>query len=246
MATYLVVPDDYAGWNGAGRNFGYFGLAAGVVALLSEAAIRGYLGRLQPSTSADLLFLAILVWVSCGLFLLMGFCVLGSLMLSSNSRGTVSVTENGVDRVIGKRSQSLTWNEIEGFVPRPYGGVTLVAAPGKPRIIIPRFLDDYRACIAELKDRGLHSLPPSALKVKSKWWQFATNFVLIFSYSTAINQRSSHAERIVFLSAGIALATWVLHRDTTSLEERNASLWIGILMILAAHIWIILHMAHTW
>jgi hypothetical protein len=164
MATYRAVPDDYAGWNPTGRNFALAGVAVGFVGLLSWLSLHGRLGYFQPSAATDRVFLGGLMWLCIGFFCLMAIVTFGSIMLTLDSRGTVSVTGEGVTRTVGSRTHSLAWSEIQGLVPMPYSGTTLVSVPGKPNIVIPRFLDDYRTCIAEIKDHNIRALPPSSLR----------------------------------------------------------------------------------
>lgn len=102
-------------------------------------------------------------WMGIGLFLILGVATLGSLILSSKSRGTVTVDDLGVTRQVGERSRKLQWQEIEGYVVI-YAGIALVPHEGSQMIEIPRFLDDYRGCVAEIEARGVGRLPPSRLK----------------------------------------------------------------------------------
>jgi hypothetical protein len=188
MATYVAESDTYAGWS-TGRNFGYFGLVAGAVALAGWAWMYGHLHGFEPANLSDQLFIAAMTWIGGGVFAVMSLCVYGSILLSGRSRGTVVIDDKGVLRQIGKRSQMLAWDEIEGFVPLPYGGVTLVSRKGSGSIVIPRTLDDYRGCLAELQAKGLESLPSSRLRVKGwrGWWRqigtFASTYAFLLSYS---------------------------------------------------------------
>jgi hypothetical protein len=75
----------------------------------------------------------------------------------------VTVDDLGVTRQNGERSRKLQWKEIEGYVTIG-GGIALVPREGSQTIEIPRFLDDYRGCIAEIEARGVGRLPPSRLK----------------------------------------------------------------------------------
>ena len=168
MATYLVVPDDYAGWNPTGRNFTLAGAAAGAVGLLSWMSLHNHLGVFRLGEASDQIFLYGLVWLGVGGASLMAFAALGSILLSVRSRGVLAITAEGISRSVNARTRTLAWSEILGFVAMPYGGVTLIATTGKSDIVIPRFLDDYRACIKEIKDQGIHLLPPSSLHRKSK------------------------------------------------------------------------------
>jgi hypothetical protein len=177
MATYIAEADSDAGFGSTGKYFAYFGLAAGAVGLTGWAAMHGHLPGLQTGDAGDQLLLVAMEWVGTGLFVIMAVAVLGSLILSSKSRGTVTIDDLGVTRQIGKRNRMLRWPEIEGFVATPIsGGVTLIPREGNQMIVIPRFLDDYRGCIAEIKARGVGSLPASSLKRKRGWQQRVLEF----------------------------------------------------------------------
>ena len=163
MTTFTAEDDTYAGFDGTGKYFGYFGLAAGAVGMTGWAAIHGHLPGLKPADAVDQFFLAAMEWIGIGLFVILGVATLGSLILSSKSRGTVTIDDLGVTRQIGERSRKLQWQEIEGYVVIS-GGIALVPHEGSQMIEIPRFLDDYRGCIAEIETRGVCRLPPSRLK----------------------------------------------------------------------------------
>jgi hypothetical protein len=247
MATYLVVRDDYAGWNPTGRNFALIGSAIGAVGLLSWMSLHGRLGDFRPSHASDQLFLGGLVWLGVGGCCLMAFAALGSIMLSLKSRGTVSVTSEGVFRTVDTRTRSLTWSEIKGLVPMPYGGVTLVAAPGKSNIVIPRFLDDYRACIAEIKNYGTQPLPPSSLRKNKKttWIDSARIFSLAFFVSLAMNAHESHRVRIASLGAVVACAVWMLKSDLAK-PDQTTPRWVGPVLILVVALYVLRRMTLNW
>jgi hypothetical protein len=163
MTTFTAEDDTYAGFDSTGKYFGYFGLAAGAVGITGWAAIHGHLPGLMPADAVGQFFLAAMEWIGIGLFVILGVAALGSLILSSKSRGTVTIDDLGVTRQIGERSRKLQWQEIEGYVVIS-GGIALVPREGNQMIEIPRFLDDYRGCIAEIQARGVGRLPPSRLK----------------------------------------------------------------------------------
>ena len=212
MATYLVGPDDYAGWNPTGRNFALIGAGVGAAGLLSWMSLHHHLGAFRPTAASDKLFLAGLVWLGLGGFCLSAFAALGSMMLSLRSRGTVSITAEGVFRAVQSHTDSLAWSEINGFVPMPYGGVTLISAPEKPNIVIPRSSNDYRACITEIKDHGIPVLPTSSLRQKRKttWVDAVQNFSFILLSSIAMDSHESHRVRIASFSGAILLVVYVL------------------------------------
>ncbi len=225
MATYLVVPDDYAGWNSTGRNFALVGAAAGAVGLLSWMSLHNHLGVFRPGKASHQIFLYGLVWLGVGGASLMTFAALGSILLSVRSHGIVGITAEGISRSVNARTRTrtLAWSEILGLVAMPYGGVTLIAARGKSDIVIPRFLDDYRACIKEITDHGIHLLPPSSLHRKSKtsWRGTTKTFGFIFVYTLATASHDSHRTRIACISSALVLAVWLLQDDSAKdVKER--------------------------
>lgn len=163
MATYIAGDDTYAGFASIGRYFGYFGLAAGAIGITGWAAIHGHIPGLKTADTLDQFFLAAMEWIGIGLSVILAAATLGSLNLSSKSRGTVTIGDLGVTRQIGERIRMLRWQEIEGYV-AVAGGIALIPRGRSQMIEIPRFLDDYTACIAEIEARGVGRLPPSRLR----------------------------------------------------------------------------------
>jgi hypothetical protein len=247
MATYLTVPDDYAGWNPTGRNFVLAGVAAGFVGLLSWLSLHGRLGSLQPSAASDKMFLFGLAWVGAGFFCLMAIAIFGCITLTLKSRGTVSVSDDGVTRTVGSRTHSLAWSDIQGLVPMPSGGVILVSLPGKADIFIPRFLDDYRACIAEIKDHGIQAIPSSSLSKKTKptWKSRVRSFALLFFFIIALNPQHSHRVRIESLCVAIAFGAW-MQQEEWSKPDRVAGRWSGILVTIGVFLLVLLRLVLTW
>ncbi len=243
MATYVAERDTYAGWHGFGKPAAWCAGGAGVVAFLCWAALHGGFGELRQAS--DQLFLSAVLWTSAGLGLLMAFCVFGSLSLSAKSRGTVVVDDVGVRREIGRRARMLRWEEIEGFILNPGGGITLIPRQGPRRIKIPRFLDDYRACIAEIKAQGIPVLPLKHLRRKQTWGQRLRVYCAIVAYGYLNDARMSHRVRIVSAITCIALLGWML-TDDTSLEDGPGARWGAAAILLAMFAWAGMHMAHTW
>ena len=245
MATYVAEPDTFAGWSSTGRWFGCAGLVAGAVALFGWGAMHGRFRGWQPVAASDQLFMVAMEWVGGGVFVLMAVCVFGSILLSSRSRGTVTIDDLGVDRRIGNWSRRLRWNEIEGFVAMPYGGVTLIPREGSGTIEIPRFLDDYRGCIAELTARHLMRLPADRLREKLSWWerigQMASTYFLLLSFEAKL----SHQVRTEAFLASVAILAWLLARE---LRRANPP-WMqwGYLAAVAVVLgYAARHVAHTW
>jgi hypothetical protein len=245
MATYAVESDSYAGFGSTGKYFLYFGLAAGAVGLTGWAAMHSLLPGLRSADAGSQLFLVAIAWIGGGLSLLLMVALLGSLMLSSKSRGTVAVDDVGVLRRIGKRSRMLRWEEIEGFVATPIsGGVTVIPRSGRGIIEIPRFLDDYRGCLAELKAHGVQSLPTSRLKPKRGWRQALRNFAVVYMFLLAYDARSSHAIRLACFFIWIGFFVWSLIDE--ELNGRAWFRWFSGVVFLVMVTWAIHHMVHTW
>jgi len=247
MATYIAEADSYAGFGSTGKYFGYFGLAAGAVGLTGWAAMHGHLPGLQPADASDQLLLVAMQWIGTGLFVIMMVAVLGSLILSSKSRGTVTVDDLGVTRQIGERSRMLRWREIEGFVVTPIsGGITLIPREGSRMIVIPRFLDDYRGFIAEIKARGVGSLPSSRLKRKRGWRQALLTYAGILAFMFAYNTRETHAMRWVGLLGFAGYAGWLMVFEDLQLEDHGWFRRITAVMLVAMLAWLLWHMMRTW
>jgi hypothetical protein len=253
MATYIAERDSYAGFGSTGKYFGYFGLAAGAVCLTGWAAIHGHLPAAQHADAGGQLLLFAMEWIGGGLFGLMAVCVLGSLLASNKSRGTVTVDDLGVTRQIGERSRMLRWPEIEGFVVTPISaGITLIPREGRQTIVIPRFLDDYRGCIAEIKARGVKLLPPDnsqvrlAIRKKRTWQQVMVGYAGAFAFTMAYNPRDTHTMRLAGLVAYVGYSAWLLLFEDLNLEEYGWVRWVGGAVLVAMLGWLVRHMMHTW
>ncbi len=231
MATYLVMPDDYAGWNPTGRNFALAGGAIGFVGLLSYLSLHHRLGEFRPSAASDELFLQGLVWLGGGAFFLMGFAAAGSIMLSLKSRGTVNVSDEGVSRQGSSHIFNLAWQDIEGFVPMPYGGVTLISTTAEKNLVIPRFLDDYRACIAEIKQHGVGLLPPSRLRQRRQinWRDQWKSCLCVFFYTFAIGTHEPRVVQVSSCAASGMLWIWMLREEWTK-PDQTGSRWTGVVV----------------
>jgi hypothetical protein len=248
MTRYIAQADSYAGFGSTGKYFGYFGLAAGMVALTAWALKHGHVPPgIQPADASDQFLLLGMEWVGSGLFVLMAVAVLGSLMLSSKSRGAVTIDDLGVTRQIGKRSRMLRWQDIEGFVVTTANvGITLVPREGTRMIVIPRSLDDYRGCIAEIRARGIESLPANQLKPKRGWRQALLTYAGILAFLFANNARETHPIRWAGLLGFAAYSVWLMIFEDFELEDYGWVRWVSAMVLAAILAWLLWHMSHTW
>lgn len=253
MAIYVTESDSYAGFGSTGKYFGYFGLTAGVVGATGWAAIHGLLPGLRPVDAGSQLFVVAMAWIGFGLFALMMIGTLGSLMLSNKSRGTVAVDGLGVTRQVGERSRMLRWPEMEGFVVTPMrGGITLIPRYGKQTIVIPRFLDDYRGCVAEIKARGMKLLPPDngqvrrAMRRERTWRQVLLAYAGVLAFTLASDPRETHIVRIVALVCYAGDFAWLMMADSPDLEDYGWVRWCGGAVLAGMLAWLVRHMMHTW
>ena len=247
MATYVAEADSYAGFGSTGKYFGYFGLVAGAVGLTGWAAMHEHLPSLQPVDAGGQLLIVAMTWIGGGLAAIMAVATVGSLMLSSKSRGTLAVDDLGVRRQIGERSRMLRWVEIVGFVGTPiHGGVTLIPREGSRTIVIPRFLDDYRGCIAEIKARGVGSLPASRLKPKRGWRQAVLMYVGILEFMFANDTRETHAMRLAGLLGFAGYSVWLMVFKDLELEDHGWVRWLSAVVPVTMLAWLLWHLTHTW
>jgi hypothetical protein len=253
MAIYLAESDSYAGFGSTGKYFAYFGLAAGAVALTGWAALDGHLSGAQAADAGSQLMFAAMEWIGGGLFGLMAVVVCGSVMVSSKSRGTVTVDDLGVTRQVGERSRLLRWPEIEGFVVTPImAGITLVPREGVQKIVIPRFLNDYRGCVAEIKARGVKLLPPDNLQVrlamrkKQTWRQVLLGYGGVLAFTFANDPHESHSMRVVGLVGYAGYFLWLMLTDNPDLEDYGWVRWCGGAVLAGLLVWLVRDMMRTW
>jgi hypothetical protein len=147
----------------------------------------------------------------------------------------------------------LRWDEIEGFVVTPIrAGVTLIPREGKGTIVIPRFLDDYRGCIAEIKTRGVKLLPPDNAQVqimnrkKITWKQALLSYGAIFAFTLASDARETHTVRLVGLVCWVGYFAWLAMTDVPELEDHGWVRWFGGALLAGMLVWLVRHMTHTW
>jgi hypothetical protein len=170
--------------------------------------------RLAPS---DLIFAFAAQWVGVVLFVLMAFAVWGSIQFSLSERGDVELTELGVRRTFkAGREEFFPREEIAGFIPRSFGGVSLVEQAGKRQMVIPRSIEGYRDCIAQLKAMGIPALPAALLHSAQKKLSFAEHIFNVFAF-------------VVSSVAGDLL----IGRQNSSLDHWIAGLILGALLLVA-------------
>ena len=250
MATYVALNDDPYSNGSAGRGFAYAGLVAGLAGLTGSAAIHGYLPGLRPADAFGQLLIVAVAWVGGGLFVVMAICAWVLIAKSARLRGTVTVDAVGVLRQIGKGSQLLRWEQIEGVVTMGQEGATLIPRGSCRRIEIPGSLDDLRGCIAEIKAKGVVSLPSDALlpdyqrpRRKRAWWQWAS--VYLAAFLSTQNAHDSHASKMARICFWAALFIWVMIED----RHRDGPRWLGWFSVACLFCWLagaIYYIAHTW
>jgi hypothetical protein len=242
MATDAVRRDEYAGWHGAGLSFALCGVAAAAIAAAAWVVERGLLPGLRVTQASDQLFLSAVAWVGGGVGVLMGLAVFGSLLLSSRSRGIVVVDDLGVERQLGGRTRRLAWTEMEGFVSGA-SGVTLVGVEGMRPIDIPRSVEDFRWCVAEIRAHHLQPLPMERLQRKWSWKRSLGMGVLTAAWTLAWDARGSHQLRITAASVLLAGQAWLLlEEDDTMAWSR----WVARAVVLGSLGVLLVHMAHSW
>jgi hypothetical protein len=163
MATYSDSMAGYADFRSTGR---YFALAAAASALIGASAVYTGSGHL-PSvahTSSDLVFAAMAGYVFLGLSLLMAIAVLGSLLISTRGKQTITVSQLGVFSKTRGKELFLAREEILGIAETPgnrtpRGGI-LVTADSARRLLIPRWIGGYAECLEEIQKLGVPTLPP--------------------------------------------------------------------------------------
>jgi hypothetical protein len=223
-------------------------VAALIVAAAGFAVVHNYspypLAGHPPSThrlAADDQFLALAAeFVGGGLFILMALAAFGSIRISRTERGDVEVNGIGVRRIFGQgHEEFFRREEIEGFVVRPGGGVTLVAIDSGREMVIPRSIEGYRDCIAELKAMGLRSLPATRLRANRKrtpaQWILDLTAVSLGSafFSKGYGAQFHHAVGLGCLAMYIVYALWNDHK-TDRFHWIN---WLGLAIFLAVVIY---------
>ena len=175
MATYKDSMIGYADFHSAGRYFALAGAASTLIgASLLYASNSHSLG--QVHSAADLVFAAMAGWILLGLSLILAIAVLGSLLITHRGRQTITVSELGVLSKAPRRELFLAREEILGVAevpghPTPRG-VILVTADSARRLLIPRWIGGYGACLKEIQALGIPTFPPyqwTRMQVLARW-----------------------------------------------------------------------------
>jgi hypothetical protein len=184
MSYYPFDGDIAYGWRSFGRSFAVAGGIALLVATVGFSMVHRLWG--MPADAPTQWLGLAMQWVGAGLGALLIFAALGSAGISRRESGDVEVTEAGVRRIYGDgRVEFLALEQIDGLMARPSGGVVLMDHSGEFDMIVPRSIEGYRDCIAELKAMGIQSQPVDRKRVlgrkkkttREKWRSFAGNVV---------------------------------------------------------------------
>lgn len=176
MATYSDSMLGYADFRSTGRYFAIALAACALVGVTATYAANGHLPRLIHDSS-DLVFVAFVGYVALGLSVVLALVVLGSLLISRRAQLTISVSPLGVEKKGDGNDAFLPRDRIlgmiemrSGFFPRP--SITLVDADTGRQMLIPSSLARYGACLSELEEMGIATLPPfrrSAARIGAAW-----------------------------------------------------------------------------
>jgi len=239
MSVYLFDGDIYYGWKSFGRSFALVGVVALAVGAAGFSLNHGH--PAHPLDPSDQLFASALQWIGFGLSAIMALAAFGSILISSKERGDVEVTGQGVRRIYNPDNEEFfPREEIAGFVARPSGGVTLVGSENQRQMIIPRSIEGYRDCIAELKAMGIQPLPASRklLRRKRTLSEHIINFIAAFTGCLYFDKRFSLREHHILGVSLLAICLLI-----TELEERRTGKrrgwidWLGMAILLTCIVW---------
>jgi len=217
MSYYRFDGDIAYGWKSFGRSFAVAGGIALLVAAAGFSMVHRFWG--MPADAPTQLLGLAMQWVGAALGALMVFAALGSAGISRRESGDVEVTESGVRRIYGDgRLEFVAREQIDGLMARPSGGVVLLERSGKHDMVVPRSIEGYRDCIAELKAMGIQSLPVDRNRVWGRKKKTTRQKVLDF------------ARNVAFIA--IALTLWDICRDHTAPTWGRVGAGAGIAAIL--------------
>ncbi|SNT25562.1 hypothetical protein SAMN05421770_106116 [Granulicella rosea] len=243
MSLYLSDGDSYAGWHSTGRWFAFAGAVAGAAALAGYVFTHGYLAANLPASDQMVAFMA--QWVGGGFAALMAFAAYGSIGMSREERGDVEVSETGVRRILEPgRENFLPRAEIAGMIVRRSGGVDLVDHSGQQRMVIPRSLDGYRDCIAEIKALGVERLPAKAVIARKKpaSGEWALTMAMLLCFEFTLNKNTVMKHHV----AGILLVAIVAGRVLVDWRKKKTGPLGAWLMMLCAVCWVVYRWVWVW
>jgi hypothetical protein len=239
MSVYLFDGDIYYGWKSFGRRFALAGAVAFAVGAAGFSLNHGYLAHLLAPS--DQFFASALQWIGFGLSAVMALAAFGSILISSEDRGDVEVTGQGVRRIYKPGVEEFfPREEIAGFVPRPSGGVILVDSANLRRMIVPRSIEGYRDCIAEIKAMGIQSLPASRkwLRRKRTLSEHILNFIAAFTGIMYFDKSLSLREHHILGVALLAICLLITEMEERRTGRRRSWLdWLGMAILLAVIVW---------
>jgi hypothetical protein len=164
MGLYPSDEDILYGWKSYGRFFAIGGGLALAAATVGFALSHHMLAT--PLEPASQMLAWWLEWIGWALFSIMVAAAIGSILISREERGGVEITPEGVRRIFRPGEVDfLPLDQIAGFMGRPSGGVLLIDRTGRRDMVIPRSIEDYRDCIAELRAIGVKPIPNDPKRV---------------------------------------------------------------------------------
>ena len=243
MSYYPPDGEVLYGWQSFGRSFTWIGAAASGVAAFTFCVRAGILPvRL---TAADALFASFLFWAGSALSALMLVCGFSSLMLSRRERGGVEVTPFGVRRIFSPsgKEEFFPREQISGMYARPEGGLALFDSTCARQMIVPRSIEGYRDCVAELKALGIPVVVPPGLRIGKPYRpqtrgqrirSFLQTFIGLFAGSIAFQHYNHPSGRHFFaalIAAGLAaLVVYVAFRKRSA--NRFELLFDSVILLL--------------
>jgi len=218
MSFYPFDGDIEFGWNSFGRSFAIAGALALIAAAMGFALVHGWLATtLEPESK---IIAWAMEWVGAGLFAVLAVAAWGSIRISRQERGSVEITPQGVRRILSPgKEEFLPLEQIEGFMARPFGGVLLVDRSSRRDMIIPRGIEGYRDCIAELKALGINAMPFDPYRVRGRKRQtarqkllgYARSFFIIMTVLALVDICRDHAMAMwARQAAGAGIVVFVL------------------------------------
>ncbi len=250
MSLYRSDGDITFGWKSFGRSFAIFGALALAMAATGFLVMRGSSAHsVDPETQ---LLATAAEWIGGGLSILMAFAARGSIRISSRERGDVEISAEGVRRIFKPGKEDfLPLERIAGLVRRQSGGVLLIDRSCRRNMVIPRSIEGYRECVAELKAMGIKPLPADQLRIPGRRKRTFSENLLYYGLAAILNGLAvlyfdgrmdvPPPIRHILGVAGFAVFfTVFLFALISETRRRGRFSWIScllVLLMLAAVIW---------